>query len=280
MYIERVPNRNSPPAVLLRSSHWDHGKIRKVTHANLSKLPQPLVDAIALLLRGGTVVGPGSPAVRILDSRPCGHVAALLGGARQLGLGPVSEQQLYDTLDWLARRQPAIEAKLARRHLQDGCLALYDLTSVWYTGEHCELARRGYSRDGKRGSRQILVGLLCDAAGRPVSAEVCAGNTATVPAQVDKLRRRFGLSRVVLVGDRGMLTAARCCISLCFDKILQIIPMQGRGILWINSLLQERVTVTSLTETYGSTGLYPASILSCSSEPIRTTTGRVHGIIW
>ena len=263
MYIERVPNRNSPPAVLLRSSHWDHGKIRKVTHANLSKLPQPLVDGIALLLHGGTVVGPGSPAVRILDSRPCGHVAALLGGARQLGLpallhvrpsrsrdlalalvlmrlllpasrlatarklapdaefaalnealglGPVSEQQLYDTLDWLARRQPAIEAKLARRHLQDGCLALYDLTSVWYTGEHCELARRGYSRDGKRGSRQILVGLLCDAAGRPVSAEVCAGNTAdpaTVPAQVDKLRRRFGLSRVVLVGDRGMLTAAR-----------------------------------------------------------------------
>ena len=185
MYIERVPNRNSPPAVLLRSSHWDHGKIRKVTHANLSKLPQPLVDGIALLLRGGTVVGPGSPAVRILDSRPCGHVAALLGSARQLGLpgllhvrpsrsrdlalalvlmrlllptsrlatarklapdaefaalnealglGPVSEQQLYDTLDWLARRQPAIEAKLARRHLQDGCLALYDLTSVWYTG--------------------------------------------------------------------------------------------------------------------------------------------------
>ncbi len=124
MYIERVPNRNSPPAVLLRSSHWDHGKIRKVTHANLSKLPQPLVDGIALLLHGGTVVGPGSPAVRILD--------------------------------WLARR-----------HLQDGCLALYDLTSVWYTGEHCELARRGYSRDGKRGSRQILVGLLCDAAGRP-----------------------------------------------------------------------------------------------------------------
>ena len=86
MYIERVPNRNSPPAVLLRSSHWDHGKIRKVTHANLSKLPQPLVDGIALLLRGGTVVGPGSPAVRILDSRPCGHVAALLGSARQLGL--------------------------------------------------------------------------------------------------------------------------------------------------------------------------------------------------
>ena len=86
MYVERVPNRNSPPAVLLRSSHWDHGKIRKVTHANISKLPQPLVDGIALLLRGGTVVGPGSPAVRILDSRPCGHVAALLGGARQLGL--------------------------------------------------------------------------------------------------------------------------------------------------------------------------------------------------
>ena len=169
MYIERVPNRNSRPAILIRSSHWDHGKIRKVTHANLSKLPDDLVNAIALLLRGGTVVGAGSPAIRILDSRPFGHVAALLVCARKLGLpnllhtrtsrsrnlalaphppasAPswhvprcreqarprgrvrrpqrrpstwvhVSEQHVRDTLEWLARRQPAIEAKLARRHL-------------------------------------------------------------------------------------------------------------------------------------------------------------------
>ena len=122
------------------------------------------------------------PASRLATARKLAPDAEFAALNEALGLGPVSEQQLYDTLDWLARRQPAIEAKLARR---------------------------GYSRDGKRGSRQILVGLLCDAAGRPVSAEVCAGNTATVPAQVDKLRRRFGLSRVVLVGDRGMLTAAR-----------------------------------------------------------------------
>ena len=224
MYIERVPNRNSPPAVLLRSSHWDHGKIRKVTHANLSKLPQPLVDAIALLLRGGTVVGPGSPAVRILDSRPCGHVAALLGGARQLGLPgllhvrPSRSRDLALALVLMRLLLPASRLATARKLAPDAEFAalnealglgpvseqqLYD-TLDW-------LARRGYSRDGKRGSRQILVGLLCDAAGRPVSAEVCAGNTAdpaTVPAQVDKLRRRFGLSRVVLVGDRGMLTAA------------------------------------------------------------------------
>ena len=115
------------------------------------------------------------PASRLATARKLAPDAEFAALNEALGLGPVSEQQLYDTLDWLARRQPAIEAKLARR---------------------------GYSRDGKRGSRQILVGLLCDAAGRPVSAEVCAGNTAdpaTVPAQVDKLRRRFGLSRVVLV---------------------------------------------------------------------------------
>ena len=115
-------------------------------------------------------------------------------------------------MDWLLERQDAIERRLARRHLKDGALVLYDLTSVWLEGRHCPLGRRGHSRDGKRGKLQIEFGLLCDAEGRPVAVEVFDGNTAdpaTVGAQVDKLRRRFGFSRVVLVGDRGMLTEAR-----------------------------------------------------------------------
>ena len=262
MYIERVPNRKSRPAVLVRSSHWDRGKVRKVTHANLSKLPDQIVDSIALLLRGGTVVGPGSPAVRIVDSRPFGHVAALLGAARQLGLsellhtrpsrfrdlsvalvllrllrpdsalptdrelgpdaefaalnealalGDVSERNMDETLDWLTRRQPAVEAKLARRHLRDGGPAFYTLTSVVSTDDHYPPARHGYLQDGMHGSLRILFGLLCDADGRPVSAEVRTGHDAepaTVVAQVDGLRRRLGLRRVVLVGERGTLTQA------------------------------------------------------------------------
>ena len=153
MYIERVPNRNSPPAVLLRSSHWDHGKIRKVTHANLSKLPQPLVDAIALLLRGGTVVGPGSPAVRILDSRPCGHVAALLGGARQLGLPgllhvrPSRSRDLALALVLMRLLLPASRLATARKLAPDAEFAalneavVFQFVSVDFTKLFHELVR-------------------------------------------------------------------------------------------------------------------------------------------
>ena len=115
-------------------------------------------------------------------------------------------------MDWLLKRQDAIERRLAKRHLEDGALVLYDLTSVWLEGRRCPLGRRGHSRDGKRGKPRIEFGLLCDAEGRPVAVEVFDGNTAdpaTVGAQIDKLRHRAGFSRVVLVGDRGMLTEAR-----------------------------------------------------------------------
>ncbi len=115
-------------------------------------------------------------------------------------------------MDWLLQRQPRIEQGLAERHLEDGALVLYDVTSTWLEGRCCPLARHGYSRDGKRGKLQIVFGLLCNAQGCPVAVEVFEGNTAdpaTLGTQIDKLRRRFRLSRVVLVGDRGMFTEAR-----------------------------------------------------------------------
>ena len=115
-------------------------------------------------------------------------------------------------MDWLLERQDTIERRLAKRHLEDGALVLYDLTSVWYEGRRCPLAKRGHSRDGKRGKAQIEFGLLCSREGCPVAVEVFEGNTAdpaTVGVQIEKLRQRFGLERVVLVGDRGMLTEAR-----------------------------------------------------------------------
>ena len=115
-------------------------------------------------------------------------------------------------MDWLVERQAAIEQRLAKQHLQEHTLVLYDLTSSYLEGTHCPLAQRGHSRDGKQGTLQIVFGLLCTAAGCPVAVEVFEGSTSdpkTVACQVDKLRTRFGLQRVVLVGDRGMLTAAR-----------------------------------------------------------------------
>ena len=129
--------------------------------------------------------------------------------AEELSLGPLDEDDLYASMDWLLERQDRIERGLAKRHLAEGTLVLYDLTSVWMEGRCCPLAKRGHSRDGKL---QIEFGLLCARDGCPVSVEVFAGNIAdpsTVGAQVAKLRQRFGLSRVVLVGDRGMLTEAR-----------------------------------------------------------------------
>ena len=262
MYIESVPNRNSPPAILLREG-WREGKrVRKRTIANLSAWPAEKIDTLRRLLKNEPLVG-RDDAFDIVRSLPHGHVAAALGAlkklrldrtiatspspqrervlaliaarildpgstlatarglaeetardslAETLGLGDVDEDDLYAAMDWLLDRQHAIERRLAKRHLEGGALVLYDLTSVYLEGRRCPLAKRGYSHDGKRGKLQIEFGLLCDREGRPVAVEVFDGNTAdpaTVGAQIDTLRRRFGLSRVVLVGDRGMLTEAR-----------------------------------------------------------------------
>ena len=262
MYIERVPNRNSPPAILLRESYREGGRVKKRTLANLSKLPAAGIDALRRILRGERLVAP-EDAFTCLRSLPHGHVLAVLSSLRQLGLhtllarqggrardlvialvvarvidaqsklataralapetavstlgevlglGDVNQHELYAAMDWLLTRQETIEKRLAERHLDEHTLVLYDLTSSWVEGAHCPLARRGHSRDGKKGTLQIVFGLLTTAAGCPVAVEVFEGSTAdpmTLGAQVEKMRTRFGLQRVVLVGDRGMLTAAR-----------------------------------------------------------------------
>src|SRR6516225_3379187 len=262
MYIEAVPNRGLPPAILLRESFRENGRVGKRTLANLSDWPTPLVEGFRTLLKGGVAVA--AEGIRIRRALPHGHAAAVLGTMRVIGLdrllgkpidkrlvplaialiasrliwpasklatardlaadtagsslgrllelGAVDESELYRALDWLGARQAAIETALARRHLKDGALVLYDVSSSWLEGRCCELARFGYSRDGKKGKLQIVYGLLCAADGCPVAVEVFEGNTAdptTLATQIDELKQRFGLSRVVLVGDRGMITSAR-----------------------------------------------------------------------
>jgi transposase len=135
-----------------------------------------------------------------------------LGDECGLDVDEVSERDLYEAMDWLLKRQESIERQLASRHLKDGTFVLYDLTSTYFEGTKCPLAKLGHNRDKKKGKLQIEIGLLCDRDGRPVAVEVFEGNTgdpSTVSTQVEKLRERFNLKRVVVVGDRGMLTEAR-----------------------------------------------------------------------
>ena len=146
-----------------------------------------------------------------------------------LGLQKVQDDDLYRAMDWLLERQTDIESALAKRHFAEGGLVLYDLTSTYFEGRHCKLAHLGHSRDDKSGKPQIVFGLLTNAEGCPVAVEVFEGNTAdpkTVPAQVKKLRERFGLKQVVFVGDRGMITSARIREDLADDK----------GLSWITAL--------------------------------------------
>jgi Transposase DDE domain len=262
MYVTRVPNRSSPPAVLLRESWREDGKVKTRTLANLTHWPDRKVEALRRVLRGETVIA-AAERVEIERSLPHGHVAAVLGTLRRIGLdrlvprrperlaklalalivarviepaaklatarqlseataahslgallgvGEVDEDELYRALDVLGGAQPAIEKALARRHLKDGMLVLYDVTSSYLEGRCCELARFGYSRDGRPDRPQIVFGLLCAADGCPVAIEVFEGDTAdpqTLATQIDKLKKRFALKRVVLVGDRGMITSAR-----------------------------------------------------------------------
>ena len=168
------------------------------------------------------------PALKLATARALAEDTCRDSLAQTLGLEETTEDQLYAAMDWLVERQEAIEGRLARKHLGEGTLVLYDLTSVYLEGRCCPLARHGHSRDGKRGKLQIEFGLLCDRQGCPVAVEVFEGNTSdpmTLGAPVDKLRRRFGLSKVVLVGDRGMLTEARIREEVA-----------PAGLDWINAL--------------------------------------------
>jgi hypothetical protein len=146
---------------------------------------------------------------------------------QELGVADADEDDLYEAMDWLVARQERIEDRLARRHLRDGKLVLYDVSSSYFEGRSCELARLGYSRDQKRGTPQIIYGLLCDKSGRPIAVEVFSGelhDDKTLPSQIEKLKVRFGLSRVVVVSDRGMVTKAN----------LELLREQGTG--WITAL--------------------------------------------
>jgi hypothetical protein len=264
MYVAKVPNRGSPPAVLLRESYREAGKVKNRTLANLSAWPEAKVDALSRVLKGRPPPAADLDGTfEITRSLPHGHVAAVLGTARRLGLeelidpvpsrhrdlvmamavaqviapdsklaiarglrdttaasslgevlgaGCCDEDDLYEAMDWLAARQQAIEGALAARHLAGGTLVLYDVSSAAFEGRTCPLGAIGHPKDGVRGRLQIVYGLLTSPEGIPVAIEVFAGNTgdpATVASQVTKVKDRFGISRVVLVGDRGMLTAAR-----------------------------------------------------------------------
>lgn len=284
MYVEVVPNRSSPPAILLRSASRQGSKVVKQTLANLSHWPPAQVELLRRVLKGETLI-PASQALQIERSLPHGHVAATLGSLRRLGLEQllahqpsperdlvvamivarilapgsklatarclaehtatsslaavlglqsVDEDQLYQALDWLLARQARLEDKLAQRHLGEGSLVLYDLTSTYFEGRHCPLARYGHSRDERSGNPQIVFGLLTSQEGCPLAVEVFEGNTGdpkTVAAQVHKLRQRFRLKQVVLVGDRGMLTSARIREDLEPEE----------GLQWITALRSTQI---------------------------------------
>jgi len=165
--------------------------------------------SLALALIASRIINPQS---KIATARALRAETASTTLAETLGIESFTDAELYGAMDWLLERQPHIETALAKRHLRDGTLVLYDLTSTYFEGHSCPLAKIGYSRDGKKGTPQIVFGLLTDSTGCPVSVEVFDGNYAdakTVSSQIQKIKSRFGLSRVIMVGDRGMLTEAR-----------------------------------------------------------------------
>jgi hypothetical protein len=260
-YVDKQGRSKDYSSAYLRRTYREAGKVKNETVANLSALPDHVIDLIDAGLKGQQLV-PASDAVTITRSLPHGHVAAVYAMAAKLGLpallGPAgrprdlalaliisrvarpgsklstltwwadttlgadlgvadaSTDEIYAAMDWLEDRQDAIEAGLARRHLAPDAnparMALFDLSSSWLEGSHCPLAARGYSRDGKKGKLQIEYGLLTDPAGRPVAVRVLPGNTgdpAAFTQIVQVVRDKFGLAKMVMVGDRGMITSAR-----------------------------------------------------------------------
>ena len=255
MYIETVPNRNSPPAILLRQGWREGKKTQKRTLANLSDWPKHKIETLRRLLRDETLISP-QDLFKTEKTLPHGHVEAILGTIRKLGVDTIiyskpcrerdlvvamiverlihassklaatrfwhtttlaeelsvadaSEDDLYAAMDWLLAHKGRIEKKLADRHLANGGTVLYDVSSSYYEGRTCPWAKLGHDRDGQKGLPIIVYGVMTDSQGRPVSVEIYEGNTgdpSTVADQADKLRKQFGLTHMVLVGDRGMLT--------------------------------------------------------------------------
>jgi hypothetical protein len=323
MYITRVPNRGSPPAVLLRESFRDNGKVKTRTLANLSRWPEHKLDRLDRALKG---LPPAhwdlSEAFDITRSLPHGQVAAVAGTAEKLGipelidptpsrrrnlvlamligqviapgsklaiarglraqtatstLGAVldvsgaDEDDLYDAMDWALQRKDGIETALAARHLANGTLVLYDVSSAAFEGRTCPLGAIGHARDGVKGRLQIVYGLLCSTAGIPVAIEVFEGNTAdpnTLAAQITKIKTRFGLSRVCLVGDRGMLTHARIRDEVRPAQLDWISALRAPQ---IKALVEEGALQLSLFDTQDlleiSSPEFPGERLVCCHNP-------------
>jgi len=279
-------------AHLLRRSYREGGKVKKETVANLSHLPDEVVELIRGALAGRSYVD-ADQAFAIERSLPAGHVQAALAMARRLGLARLldrapgrerdlclamivgralapgsklrtvrslgqstlgqeldvawaSEDDLYAAMDWLLARQERIEDRLARHHLSDGELVLYDVSSSYFEGRSCPLAKLGYSRDGRRGTLQIIYGLLCDRRGRPIAVEVFTGelhDDKTLPAQIQKLKTRFGLETVIVVSDRGMVTKANLALMADSDGVGWITALKAAQ---IKKLVQEGTLQLSL----------------------------------
>jgi len=318
MYVARVPNRGSPPAILLRESYRDGGKVKNRTLANLTRWPEDKVEAFSRVLKGLPPRLDLAEAFEITRSLAHGHVAAVLGTAQRLGieelinsrpsrrrdlvvamliaavidpgsklatarglraetatssLGEVlavsgcDEDDLYAAMDWVLARKDGIEHALAARHLANGTLVLYDVSSAAFEGHTCPLGKIGHARDGVKGRLQIVYGLLCSPNGVPIAIEVFEGNTAdpkTLSAQIAKLKTRFGLSRVALVGDRGMLTSAR------IDKELRPAQLDWLSALrapQINALVNEGALQLSLFDEQNLVEIthpdYPGERLVC-----------------
>ena len=317
MFIDTIPNRTSPPAVLLRESYREGGRVKKRTLANLSKLPQGLIDTIAAWLEsakaGRAGVPVAAPRLEIIRSLPHGHVAAVQGMFRKLGLDrilkgrsgvdpqtfhivealiiqriiapgsklafhralapgtatsslalsvglvDVAEREVYEALDWLLEQQPRIEAAFARKHLVDGTLVLYDVSSSYMEGRCCALAKHGYSRDHRPDRPQIVYGLLCAPDGTPIAVEVFEGNTSdpqTIRMQIEKLKRRFKLSHVALVGDRGMITSKRITEELA-----------PAGLDWISCLRAPQIAELAAEKGPLQLGLFDERDLAEISSP-------------
>ena len=324
MYVAKIPNRNSNPTWLIRESKRVNGKIVKTTLANITKLPMEIIEGLRILFAGGTAVKSVEDAFTIRSNTPHGHVAAVLGIMKQLGLPEliapknsrfrrlvlgmiaarvikpasklatsamldvrtagstlneelglkcVDEDDLYDAMDQLVQHKTTVEQRLAKRHLKEGGMVLYDVTSSYVEGQKNEFAEFGYNRDKKRGKQQIVIGLMTDPDGCPVSVEVFPGNTAdvsTLSAQVAKLQQTFGLRKVVLVGDRGILQQKQIQEELMpvgLDWITAMKKNEIRAVVEQESVQMSLFDEQDVMEIHSD--LYPADRLVLCRNPLQ-----------